>query len=230
MKFFSNKISVNGSSRSFNDIIQDVAGGMKKQASAVDAPEVLEKEAKKELPAFIKEKIEERKGHEGGDSVGEKPAKGEVPPQLAKYMKKKKNKKAGSDDIVKVADVIKVNDDEVLLVLAEGKDCDTDVDIEDDSTDEAIAEAMGAVAAAGCGYDSKESGSCEACGTSYAAGEAEEAGGMTEEAGWSAKAASESPKFVKIANLTDKQKGKFRSYWSNIWPKDFIDAVLDTEN
>lgn len=229
MKFFSNKISVNGSSRSFNDIIQDVAGGMKKQASAVDAPEVLEKEAKKELPAFIKEKIEERKGHEGGDSVGEKPAKGEVPPQLAKYMKKK-NKKAGSDDIVKVADVIKVNDDEVLLVLAEGKDCDTDVDIEDDSTDEAIAEAMGAVAAAGCGYDSKESGSCEACGTSYAAGEAEEAGGMTEEAGWSAKAASESPKFVKIANLTDKQKGKFRSYWSNIWPKDFIDAVLDTEN
>jgi len=230
MKFFSNKISVNGPSRSFNDIIQDVAGGMKKQASAVDAPEVLEKEAKKNLPAFIKEKIEERKGHEGGDSVGEKPAKGKVPPQLAQYTKKKKNKKAGSDDIVKVADVIKVNDDEVLLVLAEDKECDTDVDIEDDSTDEAIAEAMGVVSAAGCGYGSKESGSCEACGTSYAAGEAEEAGGMTEEAGWSAKAASESPKFVKIANLTEKQKGKFRSYWSNVWPKEFIDAVLDTEN
>jgi methionyl-tRNA synthetase len=104
------------------------------------------------------------------------------------------------------------------------------VEIEDDSTDEAIAEAMGAVSATGCGYDSKESGSCEACGTSYAADDAEEVSGMTEEAGWSAKAASRSPKFVKIANLTEKQKGKFRSYWSNVWPKEFIDAVLDTEN
>ena len=35
---------------------------------------------------------------------------------------------------------------------------------------------------------------------------------------------------VKIANLTDKQKSVFRTYWSNIWPKSFIDAVLNTEN
>jgi len=51
------------------------------------------------------------------------------------------------------------------------------------------------------------------CGTNYA--ESKEASSV---------------KFVKIANLTDKQKGVFRKYWSNIWPKEFIDAVLDTEN
>lgn len=39
-----------------------------------------------------------------------------------------------------------------------------------------------------------------------------------------------SVQFVKIANLTDKQKAVFRTYWSNIWPKSFIDAVLNTEN
>ena len=39
-----------------------------------------------------------------------------------------------------------------------------------------------------------------------------------------------SVQFVKIANLTDKQKSVFRTYWSNIWPKSFIDAVLNTEN
>jgi hypothetical protein len=54
------------------------------------------------------------------------------------------------------------------------------------------------------------------CGTSYAS-ENEE------------KKAS-SVRFIKVANLTDKQKGVFREYWSNIWPKEFIDAVLDTEN
>jgi uncharacterized protein (DUF4415 family) len=51
------------------------------------------------------------------------------------------------------------------------------------------------------------------CGTNYA--ESKEASSI---------------QFVKIANLTDKQKGVFRKYWSNIWPKEFIDAVLDTEN
>lgn len=203
MKFFSNKISVNGPSRSFNDIIRDVTGGMSKQASAVDAPEVLEKEAKKELPAFIKDKINERK---------------------------KKPKEAESDGFSKIADVIKVNDDEVLLVLANSSDDETDVDIEDDHADEEITEAMGAVAAAGCGYGTKESDS--SC--------ASDSGGEEEEIGNAyrphsnpprrPKTSSEHPKFVKIANLTDKQKGKFRSYWSNVWPKEFINAILDTEN
>ena len=44
------------------------------------------------------------------------------------------------------------------------------------------------------------------------------------------KKSASSVQFVKIANLTDKQKSVFRTYWSNIWPKSFIDAVLNTEN
>ena len=223
MRFFSNKISVNGSARSFNDIINDVANsGMKKQASVVEDSADLTKEAKKEMPAFIKEKIEERKA--GDKPAGKKTKKGKVPPQLAAYVK---GKKAESEDIVKVADVIKVNDDEVLLVLAEGDEtAEMAVDIEDDATDEAMMEAMGTVANEAFGYseDEAEASNCEACGTAMAGSD------MDAEAGWSGKEASASPKFVKIANLTDKQKGKFRSYWSNVWPKDFIDAVLETEN
>jgi hypothetical protein len=222
MRFFSNKISVNNTSRSFNDIISDVAGGMKKQASAAAEPVEMTKEAKKgELPAFIKEKIEERKG--GKDKPAKKSkGKGKLP---AAFLAQQ-GKKAESSDIVKVADVVKVSDDEVLLVLAEG-DAVTEmaVDIEDDATDEAMLEAMGTVANEATGYsEGAEAGSCEACGTAMAGSD------MESEAGWGGKEASSSPKFVKIANLTDKQKGKFRSYWSNVWPKDFIDAVLETEN
>lgn len=228
MRFFSNKISVNNTSRSFNDIINDVAGGMKKQASVAAEPAEMTKEAKKgELPAFIKDKIEERKGSKGGEE-GEKPAKkGKGKGKLPAAFVAQQGKKAESADLVKVADVIKVSDDEVLLVLAEG--CGTTemaVDIEDDATDEAMLEAMGTVADEACGYSEgavADSG-CEACGTAMAGSD------METEAGWGGKEASASPKFVKIANLTDKQKGKFRSYWSNVWPKDFIDAVLETEN
>jgi hypothetical protein len=42
--------------------------------------------------------------------------------------------------------------------------------------------------------------------------------------------ASEQPKFVKIANLTEKQKSHFRKYWDNVWPKDFIEALLSVQN
>ena len=48
---------------------------------------------------------------------------------------------------------------------------------------------------------------CESCGTTMAS----------------------SSDFVKIANLTDKQKSAVRSYWQNVWPKEFIDAVLDKD-
>jgi hypothetical protein len=223
MRFFSNKISVNNTSRSFNDIISDVAGGMKKQASVAAEPAEMTKEAKKgELPAFIKEKIEEREGEEGAKPA-KKGKKGKVP---AAFLAQQ-GKKAEAADIVKVADVVKVSDDEVLLVLAEGDaPVEMEVDIEDDATDEAMLEAMGTVANEACGYSEGAVGDsgCEACGTAMAGSD------MESEAGWGGKEASASPKFVKIANLTDKQKGKFRSYWSNVWPKDFIDAVLETEN
>ncbi len=217
MKFFNNRINVNGASKTFDDIISEVAGGMKKQASVA---EPLSKEAKKskgELPDFIKNKMEEGK-------KGKKGKKGKVPPQLVPFVKG--DKKASSAELVKIADVVKVSDDEVILVLAEGMDAEgmgaEAVEIEDDATDEAMMEAMNNVAVEAIG--SSEGESCEACGTAMASSD------EPVEAGWSDKSASASPKFVKIANLTDKQKGKFRSYWSNVWPKDFIDAVLDTEN
>jgi hypothetical protein len=208
MKFFSNKISVNGPSRSFHDIIQDVAGGMKKQASVVEDAADMTKEAKgKDLPDFIKEKIEERKSSKGKPA---KKGKGAVPPEFAA-----KQKKADAADLVKVADVIKVSDDEVLLVIAEDASDSSplEVDIEDDASDREVMEAMNAVAGQACGMsnDVVEGSGCAA-------------------SSWSDKEASASPKFVKIANLTDKQKSQFRSYWANVWPKAFIDAVLETEN
>lgn len=221
MRFFSNKISVNNTSRSFNDIINDVTGGRKKQASVAAEPAEMTKEAKKgKLPAFIKEKIEERKAD---DCEPAKKGKGKFPPAF----KAQQGKKAEAMHIVKVADVVKISDDEVLLVIAEGDaPIEMEVDIEDDATDEAMLEAMGTVANEACGYSEGSVGDsgCEACGTAMAGSD------MESEAGWGGKEASASPKFVKIANLTDRQKGKFRSYWSNVWPKDFIDAVLETEN
>jgi len=222
MRFFSNKISVNNTSHSFNDIINDVTGGRKKQASVTAEPAEMTKEARKgELPAFIKEKIEERKA--GDDPKPAKKGKGKFPAAF----KAQQGKKAEAMHIVKVADVVKISDDEVLLVIAEGDaPVEMKVDIEDDATDEAMLEAMGTVAGEACGHSEGSVGDsgCEACGTAMAGSN------MESEAGWGGKEASASPKFVKIANLTDRQKGKFRSYWSNIWPKDFIDAVLETEN
>jgi hypothetical protein len=223
MKFFNNRINVNGASKTFDDIISEVAGGMKKQASVAEPLSKEAKNPKDELPDFIKNKMKKGKGNKG--------KKGEVPPQLVPFVKGKGNKKASSAELVKIADVVKVSDDEVILVLAEGMDAEgmdaegmgaEAVEIEDDATDEAMMEAMNNVAVEAIG--SSEGESCEACGTAMASSD------EPVEAGWSDKSASASPKFVKIANLTDKQKGKFRSYWSNVWPKDFIDAVLDTEN
>jgi len=37
---------------------------------------------------------------------------------------------------------------------------------------------------------------------------------------------SSNPRFIKISNLTDKQKTYVRKYWANVWPKEFIDSVL----
>ena len=41
---------------------------------------------------------------------------------------------------------------------------------------------------------------------------------------------SSNPRFIKISNLTDKQKTYMRKYWANVWPKEFIDSVLSIQN
>ena len=38
--------------------------------------------------------------------------------------------------------------------------------------------------------------------------------------------ASDYGKFVKVANLTDNQKGYFKDYWTSVWPEEFINALL----
>ena len=58
------------------------------------------------------------------------------------------------------------------------------------------------------GEDNGDSEACESCGMSSMASSSD---------------------FVKVANLTDKQKSAFRNYWQNIWPSEFIDAVLDKD-
>ena len=47
---------------------------------------------------------------------------------------------------------------------------------------------------------------------------------MTEEA--AGYYASDFGKFVKVSNLTGGQKDYFKTYWTSVWPEEFIDALL----
>ena len=54
--------------------------------------------------------------------------------------------------------------------------------------------------------------------------EEEEEEEMTEEA--AGYYASDFGKFVKVSNLTGGQKDYFKTYWTSVWPEEFIDALL----
>ena len=219
MRFFSNKIYVNGASKNFNDIINDVAGGMKKQASVAASPSDgnIVKEAKEAITDAQSSKL---------------------PPALVKAIKAKEGKKAkkgknskkssvdGND--VKIASVNKISNDMVEVEFSPENTKIADLEISDDGSVK-MAKWEEGMAATSEPSDSPESS---------AGNEEPEDGSNDDASGESGKESCEScgmatmassNDFVKIANLTDKQKSAFRSYWQNVWPKEFIDAVLSKE-
>ena len=230
MQFFSNKIYVNGSQKSFQDLIDGVKGNsMTKTASAAEAPV---KEAGKEAMMekttkggkMPKEVLEHFKGKSGvsgksgksgeakkSGTSGKSGASGKsgltaaqkkLPAALQQAILDKK-KAETEDQGLKIASIEKVNDNEVVLTLATAHEAGwAHAETKSEDGEEVVID------------DSEESKS----------------GKSGKESCWSGKMASEQPKFVKIANLTEKQKSHFRKYWDNVWPKDFIEALLSVQN
>lgn len=224
MQFFSNKIYVDGGAKSFNDIINDVRGGMTKTASKKKD----DHDAKESMMKTNKEEVKSEDNADSGKGGGLTPAQKKLPPALKKaILKKKKGKKADSSSALKIASIDKVSDDEVVLTLAEYTESKEEThdgeDKKESKSDEGYEVVIdGDSASKSEGSDDSEKES-KSCGDMAMAG-------SEKESCWKMKGASEGQNFVKIANLTDKQKSNFRKYWENVWPKEFIDAVLSTEN
>ena len=219
MQFFSNKIYVNGSNKSFQDIINDVKGtGMVKEASKKMPAELIENFKSDKSGKSGKSGVSGKSG-KSGDS-GLTSAQKKLPPALQKAIMNKK--KADSESSLKIASIEKVNDNEVLLTLAQCKPMSRNVeaDVVIDSGDFEESDMSGHSGKSGkSGHSGMHSGMHrEECGSNMVMSD------------YSAKSAGAEPKFVKIANLTDKQKGHFRKYWGDVWPKEFIDAILSTQN
>ena len=218
MQFFSNKIYVSGPQKSFQDIIADVKGNMTKVASKQEPKSaMLHKNTKGKKPVVDeKSKAGAKKPEVGtkkpGTGAGLSAAQKKLPPALQKAILNKK--KADSESTLKIASIQKLNKDEVILTLAayedgEDREDGEEIIIDDDSECEGKYKKI-----------DKESMSDE-----------ESMLAMTGKKSCSAsKLSSQEPKFVKIANLTDKQKGNFRKYWGDVWPKEFIDALLSVDN
>lgn len=240
MQFFSNKIYVNGSQKSFQDLIDGVKNpGMTKVASSAEAPvkeagkeAMMEKTTKggkmpKEVVEHFKDKSEGsgKSGASGRSGASGKSGKSGASGKSGLTAAQKKlpaalqqaildKKKAEADDQgLKIASIEKVNDNEVVLTLATSHEAGwAHAETNSDDGEEVVID------------DSEESKS----GKSGKSGK--ESCYSSKESCWSGKMASEQPKFVKIANLTEKQKSHFRKYWDNVWPKDFIEALLSVQN
>ena len=225
MQFFSNKIYVNGSNKSFQDIINDVKGtGMVKEASKKMPAELIENFKSDKSGKSGKSGVSGKSGKSGVSGKSGKSeltsAQKKLPPALQKAIMNKK--KADSESSLKIASIEKVNDNEVLLTLAQCQPMSDKVesDVVIDSGDSEESDMSGHSGKSGkSGHSGMHSGMHkEECGSNMVMSD------------YSAKSAGAEPKFVKIANLTDKQKGHFRKYWGDVWPKEFIDAILSTQN
>jgi hypothetical protein len=230
MKFFSSKIYVNGASRSFDDIVKDVAGGMKKQASVqADAPQQV-KEAKKAKTNADGDPKGKGKGK--GESVLT-PAQKKLPPALRNAIEGKKSSVNGEE--VKIASIKARDNNTAEVEFAPTVAKYAEIEISDDGRVKSAgwSESMGSTESM-MSAESKEEGDkhedddveAAASGAEAGVGEGAEAGMGCESCGTTMASSSD---FVKVANLTDKQKSAFRSYWQNVWPKEFIDAVLDKD-
>lgn len=230
MRFFSNKIYVNGASKNFNDIIGDVAGGMKKQAStdASIKEEPIVKQAKEaitgaqanKLPKNLVKAIKAKEDKQGKGSG----KKGNNP-----FANKKKSSVDGEE--VKIASISAGNDGAVEIEFVPVEAKFAEIEISDDGQVKVAKWGEAAKSESGeAGKDGNQDGDKKGEAMSAEGGYES---GMTAESGEGCEACgttmASSSDFVKVANLTDKQKSAFRSYWQNIWPKEFIDAVLDKD-
>ena len=203
MEFFTNRIIVNESKKSFADIISEVTNkGMKKKASVL----------------------------------------------------KQKNNKSGVIKVASITKISKLGDDEAELdIEVEDEEVEDTVDEdaevedvvdEDDSDDDEMADDADDADDADEESDDDADEELDEDDTEVEDGNIdhlellsnfEKEMGLGKESNemhssYADEKSASSVQFVKIANLTDKQKSVFRTYWSNIWPKSFIDAVLNTEN
>ena len=218
MEFFTNRIIVNESKKSFADIISEVTNkGMKKKASVIkqknNKSDVIKVASITKISKLGDDEAEldiEVEDEEVEDTVDEDA-------EVEDSVDEDAIDEEDSDEDEMDDDADEESDDDADEESDDDADEELDDDADEESDDDDTEVEDGNIdhlellsnfeKEMGLGKESNESYS------SYA----------------DEKSAS-SVQFVKIANLTDKQKSVFRTYWSNIWPKSFIDAVLNTEN
>ena len=223
MEFFTNRIIVNESKKSFADIISEVTNkGMKKKASVLkqknNKSDVIKVASITKISKLGDDEAEldiEVEDEEVEDTVDED---------------------AEVEDVVDEDDS---DDDEMEDDADEESDDDTDEELDDDADEESDdddteVEDENIDHLELLSNFEKEMGLGKESNESYSSYADEKEMGLDKETNEMCSSSDEksasSVQFVKIANLTDKQKSVFRTYWSNIWPKSFIDAVLNTEN
>ena len=228
MEFFTNRIIVNESKKSFADIISEVTNkGMKKKASVLkqkdNKSDVIKVASITKISKLGDDEAEldiEVEDEEVEDVVDEDAEVEDVVDEDAVD-----EEDSDEDEMDDDADEESDDDaDEELDDDADEESDDDDTEVEDGNIDH-LELLSNFEKEMGLGKESNESYS------SYAD---EKKMGLDKETNEMCSSSDEksasSVQFVKIANLTDKQKSVFRTYWSNIWPKSFIDAVLNTEN
>ena len=221
MEFFTNRIIVNESKKSFADIISEVTNkGMKKKASVLKQKNnksgVIKVASITKISKLGDDEAEldiEVEDEEVEDTVDEDAEVEDVVDEDAEVEDVIDEDDSDDDEMEDDADDADDADEESDDDADEELDDDADEELDEDDTEvedgniDHLELLSNFEKEMGLGKESNEMHS------SYA----------------DEKSAS-SVQFVKIANLTDKQKSVFRTYWSNIWPKSFIDAVLNTEN
>ena len=238
MEFFTNRIIVNESKKSFADIISEVTNkGMKKKASVIkqknNKSDVIKVASITKISKLGDDEAEldiEVEDEEVEDAVDEDTEVEDVvdeDTEVEDVVDEDAVDEEDSDEDEMDDDTDEESDDDADEELdddADEESDDDDTEVEDGNIDH-LELLSNFEKEMGLGKESNESYS------SYAD---EKEMGLDKETNEMCSSSDEksasSVQFVKIANLTDKQKSVFRTYWSNIWPKSFIDAVLNTEN
>ena len=222
MEFFTNRIIVNESKKSFADIISEVTNkGMKKKASVLkqkdNKSDVIKVASITKISKLGDDEAEldiEVEDEEVEDTVDEDAEVEDV-----------------VDEDTEVED--SVDEDAVDEEDSDEDEMDDDADEESDDDDTEVEDGNIDHLELLSNFE-KEMGLGKESNESYSSYADEKEMGLDKETNEMCSSSDEksasSVQFVKIANLTDKQKSVFRTYWSNIWPKSFIDAVLNTEN
>ena len=231
MEFFTNRIIVNESKKSFADIISEVTNkGMKKKASVLkqknNKSDVIKVASITKISKLGDDEAEldiEVEDEEVEDTVDEDAEVEDVVDE------------DDSDDDEMEDDADEESDDDTDEELDDDADeeLDDDADEESDDDDTEVEDENIDHLELLSNFE-KEMGLGKESNESYSSYADEKEMGLDKETNEMCSSSDEksasSVQFVKIANLTDKQKSVFRTYWSNIWPKSFIDAVLNTEN